>query len=248
MENRGTTELLGIFEFSMKTRSKSTLQGQLPHAWGKLFSDLYLSQEDLVAEMQMGEYRFDYGKVQMLREFIRGDCASGGFFVLNVIKNGGNIDRAALFMIANLGDLIEINDDGKPAIHLLIDACDKRVRPALIRKAGKRLLSQVYDRWGIPAIFSIFRLCDLTENDLNAIASVFSRDELKGVMSRSRTGNTAFDVFIRLSASLKRHPPLERNTFYRSAAKDTMMEGADSPVRIERITGAGVKDDKNRVG
>jgi hypothetical protein len=153
-------------------------------------------------------------------------------------------------MIANLEDLTGIEHNGMMAIHLLVDACDKKVRPALIKRAGKKLLSQVYDRRGIPLIFSVFSLCDLCTDDLDAITSVFSRDELKNIMSRSRTGNNALDVFTRISASMKRYPSrernasLERNAFYIPAAKDTTKDGSEKPVKIETISGMPVRDRK----
>ncbi|MDO9323359.1 MAG: hypothetical protein Q7T80_00195 [Methanoregula sp.] len=238
LETCGTAELLKRFESCLKTGSKNAEYGQLSDAWGKLFSDIYLTAEELVDEMEHGEQRLTDDHQRMLREFIRADCASVGSFVVKVIKNGGKIDRAALIMIADLEDLAGIEHQGMTAIHLLVDACDKKVRPVLIRKMGKRLLSQVYDRRGIPTIFLLFGLCDLCGADLDAITSVFSRNELRNIMSRSRTGNNALDVFTHVAALLKRHPPLERNAFYIPAAKDTNKEGFELPVRIERSAGA----------
>ena len=51
----------------------------------------------------------------------------------------------------------------------------------------KRLLSQVYDRRGIPTIFLIFSLVDICGDDLDAIAGIFSNDELSG-MNRHGAG------------------------------------------------------------
>jgi len=116
------------------------------------------------------------------------------------------------------------------------------VRPALIRKAGKHLLSQVYDQRGLPLIFSIFGLCDLCREDLDAIASVFSHDELRNIMSRKRTGNTALDVFTTVSASMKRYPPQERmallarNAFYIPATKNAEKKGSEQPVKLQKIS------------
>ena len=70
---------------------------------------MFLSAEELVDEMQSGEQRLGDGEKRMLREFIKADCANGGAFVLNVIKKGGNIDPAALIMIADLEDLAGID-------------------------------------------------------------------------------------------------------------------------------------------
>jgi hypothetical protein len=178
----------------------------------------------------------------MLKAFIRADCVSGGSFVLDVIKNGGMIDRAALIMIADLEDLTEIEHNGMMAIQLLVQACDKRARPALIKRAGKRLLSRIFDRRGIPLIFTIFGLCDLGVKDLDAIASVFSKDELRNTMSRSRTGKNALEVFMNVSAAMKRYPLRERNAsmvrnaFYIPAAKDTETEDTPKNVRVEKIS------------
>lgn len=162
LETCGPEELLERFEFCLKTGTKKAEFGQLSDAWGKMFSDIYLSAEELVDEMQQGEHRLSDAHERMLREFIRADCAGTGSFVVKVIRNGGKIDRAALIMIADLEDLAGIEHNGMTAIHLLVDACDKKVRPVLIRRMGKRLLSQVYDRRGIPTIFLLFSLCDLS--------------------------------------------------------------------------------------
>ena len=110
----------------------------------------------------------------MLSEFIKVDCSKGGAFVLNVIKKGGNLDRAALIMIAEPDDLAGVEHNGTTAVHLLVDACDKRVRPALIKRVGNRLLSSLYDSRGIPVFFSVLSLNDLCMDDLDAIIQVFS--------------------------------------------------------------------------
>jgi len=240
LERCGSAELLKLFEAGLKTGSKTPQYSLLADAWGRLFSGIFLSAEELVDEMQREHRRFSNDHERMLREFVKADCASGGPFVIDVIENGGKIDRAALIMVADLEDLAGIEYKGRTAIHLLIDACDKRVRPVLIRKAGKRLLSQVYDRWGIPLIFSIFGLCDLTVEDLDAIASVFSRDELKNIMSRSRTGNDALYVFTHVAAAMKGRPSVERNAFYKPAAKNLDTDKADGPVRTQTLDAAKV--------
>lgn len=194
LEDCDPAELLGRFEYCLKTGSKKTEYGLLADAWGKLFSDLYLTPEELVDEMSHGKHRLSGDQESMLREFVRADCANVGSFVVKVIKNGGKIDRAALIMLADLEELAGIEYNGMTAIHLLVDACDKKIRPTLIRKMGKRLLSQVYDRRGIPTIFLIFSLVDIYGDDLDAIAGIFSNDELRNIMSKSRTGNNALDV------------------------------------------------------
>jgi len=176
----------------------------------------------------------------MLQEFVKADCASGGSFVMNIIKTGGKIDRAALIMIADPEDLVGFEYNGKMALHHLIEICDKRVRPVLIRKAGKRL--QIFDRRDIPLIFSIFGLCDLGVDDLDAIASVFSDEELKNIMGRKRNGRTAFEVFNTASTMIRRYNPrerneiMERNAFYIPAAKDTKKEEDEKPARVKIVS------------
>jgi hypothetical protein len=217
LENFRTDQLLGLFAFCGKTGSRVVDNSLLSDAWGTLFSILYLSAEELVDEMQRGEHRLDADNEDMLREFIRADCRNGGLFVLNVIHKGGKIDRAALIMIADLDEFAGIEYNGSTALHLLADTCDKWVRPALIRKAGPRLLSSVYDCRGIPVIFTIYSLGDISLSDLDALAKVFSKEELKNVMCRN-----ALTVFTEIALSLKSHASLERHTFFRhSPQKDT---------------------------
>jgi hypothetical protein len=243
LESCGSAEILTLFETSLKQGGRKPERILLADAWGRLFSDLYLSAEELVDEMQQGEQRITSDHERMLREFIKADCSAGGSFVLTVIKTGGKIDRAALFMIADLEDLAGIEEKGITGIQMLIDACDRKVRPALIRKTGKHLLSQLYDRRGIPLIFTLFGLCDLGKEDLDAVASVFTDNELRNIMSRSRTGKNALEVFLSVAASMKRYPLMERdasmirNAFYVPALKDTKQEGPDEPVRIRKISG-----------
>jgi hypothetical protein len=256
LERCGSEELFGLFEASLKIRPTRAEYNLLAAAWGRLFSDIYLSAEELVDDMQQTERRFPSNHEQMLREFIRADCATGSSFVLEVIRNGGKIDRAALIMVADLEDLAGIGHNGQMALQLLIAACDKRTRPALIRRAGRHLLSRVYDQRGLPLVFTFFGLCDLGMEDLDAIASVFSRDELKTIMSRSRTGKTALDAFASAVAAMKRYPSRERdaimarNAFYTPAAKDTEKEEAERPVKVSILSGVPSKnkDPVNRPG
>ena len=222
LENIGSVQLLTLFESCLKTGLRGTNVRQLAEAWGTLFSNHYLSAEELVDEMQRGEHRLGARNEQILREFLRADCRSGGGFVLNVIKKGGNIDRAALIMIADLDDLAGIEHNGTTAVHLLADACDKWVRPVLIRKAGKRLLSGVFDSRGIPVIFTVFSLGDLSLHDLDAIAAVFSQEDLKNTMCRTRTGRNALTVFMEIAQSLKSRGSLERHTFFGTSARKDM--------------------------
>ena len=222
LENFGTDQLLSLFASCRNTGSRAVDYSRLSDAWGMLFSNLYLSAEELVDEMQRGEHRLDTENEGMLREFIRADCRSGGLFVLNVIKKGGKTDRAALIMIADLNNLAGIEYNGTTAIHLLADSCDKGVRPALIRKAGMRLLSSVYDSRGIPVIFTIYSLGDISVSDLEALARVFSEDDLKKTMCKNRTGKNALTVFSEIALSLKSHASLDRHMFFKpSAMKDS---------------------------
>jgi len=251
LEDCSAKQLVGMFGFCLKTGSSWVEYNELPDAWGVLFSKLFLSAEELVDEMQSGEHRLGGDEERLLREFIRADCANGGAFVLNVIKKGGNMDRAALIMIADPGDLAKVEHDGTTAIHLLVDACDKNVRSALITRTGKKLLSRVYDRNGIPVLFQIFRLSDLSMLDLDAIAKVFSREDLKKVMSRNRTGKNALEAFTDISRFLRSHEPRERNPFITNTAiKTTNLEGdvrsqVAPRVKNKGITGAQVKKEES---
>jgi hypothetical protein len=228
LENCGTDQLLHLFKSSAKTGSRVVDNCLLSDAWGTLFSRMYLSAEELVDEMQGGEHRLDDENETLLREFIRSDCRNGGLFIMEVIHRGGKIDRAALIMIADLEDLAGIEYNGTTALHQLADTCDKWVRPAFIRKAGPRLLSQVYDRRGIPVIFTIFSLGDISVTDLDALARVFPREDLKKIMCRSRSGKDALTVFTEIALSLKSHMSLDRNTFFKpSGLKDTDVDNKD---------------------
>ncbi len=229
LENLTADQLIALFAFCMKQGPGRMGPGQLADAWGALFSDLYLSAEELVDEFRRGEQRLEPGDEQILREFIAEDCRNGGHVVLNIIRKGGRIDRAALIIIANLADIAAIETGGTTALHLLAEACDKTVRQSLIRSAGKTLLSQIYDQRGIPVIFSIYGLGDVGVRDLDAIAQVFSEDELKSVMCRNRTGKDAFTVFSEIARSLKSRPAMERHVFFKSGAVRNADEDQTKP-------------------
>ena len=252
LENRKPQQLLGILESSMKTGSQRSEYGQLSEVWGTLFSQMYLCPMELVDAMQSGEHRLSADNERMLREFIKADCAKGGALVLNVITKGGMIDRSALIMIADLEDLAGVEHNGTTAIHLLIDACDKAVRPAFIKRAGKRLLSRIYDRNGIPVLLSIFSLGDLCVQDIDAISKVFSRDDLRNVMAKNRMGKNALEIFSDLSMSLDSHVSRDRNSFFVThAVKTTNMKGdvrmpVNSHFQSERASGLPVKAVANK--
>ena len=226
LETRTRAELTEIFESCMKTGPKGTGYSLLPEAWGRLFSDAYLSSVELAEEMGSGVHRLGIAEEEMLRRFIRADWPGGGTFVLSVIEKGGMVDRTALIMIADPGDLAAIEHDGTTALHLLIRACDRRVRPVLIRRAGRRLLSGVYDRNGMPVLMTIFGLGDLGPEDLDAIREVFPGDDLGKVMAKNRMGRNALEIFTEIAGSMKGGHARDRNTFVdNQAVRTTNSEG-----------------------
>ena len=220
-------QLLELFALCLKTGPRGTEYSLLPEAWGTLFSHLFLSPVDLIEEMQNGSTLLAGEDQNMLRRFIKADCANRGTFVLNVINKGGMIDRAALIIIADPGDLAGYEHDGTTALHMLFSACDKRVRPTLITKAGGRLLSSVFDKNGIPVLFSLFSMSDICAYDLDAIQQVFSPAELKTVMAKNRMGRNAYEIFIEISRSVRSKPSRDRNAFaINHAVKTTNPERA----------------------
>jgi hypothetical protein len=213
LESCDTRQLLGMFGAVLVPGSRPAEYSQLPDVWGTLFSRLYLSPVELVEEMQAGEHRLGEESERMLCGFIKADCAAGGAFVLNVITRGGMIDRSALIMIADPADLAGTDYDGTTALHLLMAACDRRVRHVLIARAGRQLLSGVYDRNGIPLLLAIFGLGDLCTADLDAIAGVFTKDELRKIMCRNGRGRNALEVFTDASVMLEGKAARDRNMF-----------------------------------
>jgi len=247
LENCKPQQLLGLFESCLKAGPKGNAYGLLPDAWGILFSDRYLSPAELVDGMRSGTNRLGEGDEQMLRRFIKEDCANGGKFVLDVIKKGGMIDRAALIMIADPVDLAGVEHDGTTALHLLAVACDKSVRPELIRRIGSRLLSGLFDRNGMPVLFSIFGLGDLGIHDLEAITEVFSHDGLRKVMAKNRMGKNALEILTEIFPSIKGKPARDRNAFsVTHAVKNTNMENVvrqqtSSPLQSESVAAPRVE-------
>lgn len=252
LEHLKPDQILAIFSSCLRTGYRRDLHGDFALVWGNLFSALYLSADDLVTGMQGGDHPLGNAGEHLLREFIKADCAAGGFFILDVISKGGNIDRAALIMIADMNDIASVEHNGTTALHLLADACDRRVRPVMIERAGKQLLSRLYDRRDLPVLFSIFGLTDLCREDLDAIAKVFSRDELSRVMSRNRTGRNALQIFLEAAAKLNRYAPLERNRFETTWATRTAKPedtGGTQPVprgMEGRASGASVEPPEGR--
>jgi len=222
LETSKPQQLLGIFEACMKTGPKGTEYGKLPDIWEILFSTIYSSPVELVDEMRSGKHSLGEDNEHRLNQFIKADCVSGGKFVLNVIKKGGKIETSTLIMIADLNDLARITREDTTAIHMLVNACDNRVRPELIKKLGKRLLSTLYDCNGIPVLFSIFGQSELCVEDLDAITQVFSNEELMNVMTKNRMGKNALELFTERSQSMDVKASRERNTFtVTPAVKDT---------------------------
>jgi CheY-like chemotaxis protein len=247
LENCKPQELLGFFESCIKTGPKGKVYGLLPDAWGTLFSGVYLSPVELVDEMCSEVHRLGEANEEMLRQFVKADWPNGGTFVLSVIEKGGMIDRSALIMIADPPDLAKIEYNGTTALHMLVKASDRRVRPVLITRAGKQLLSGVFDRNGIPVLLSLFLLSDLCAFDLNAISQVFTPGDLKTVMAKNRMGRNGLEIFTEISESMKGKPIRDRNAFaVNNAVKTTNPEGTvkqqiNSPVYSGGIAAAQVK-------
>ena len=218
LERLTTDELVGLFSFCLKGGPRAMDNNLLAGAWGALFSRLFLTGQDLIDRVQDG-HALPGVQERVLQEFIREDCRKGGLFVLQVIRKGGTIDRAALIMIADPCDLAGVEVNGSTAIHLLAGACDRAVRPAFIRRTGRTILSTVYDARGIPVLYTIFGLGDLSLDDLDAIEALFSKEELKNVMCQSRTGKDALTVFTELFRSLQSHAPLDRHPFYNNPGR-----------------------------
>jgi CheY-like chemotaxis protein len=247
MEKYTPEQLLSIFEACLKTGSMKAEHGQLYEAWATLFNKLYLTPEELVDSMERGEHRLGKDSEKMLCEFVKADCASRGVFIMNVIKKGGMMDRAALVMIADLADIAGFVHERSTGLHMLVTACDKRVRPALIKKAGKVLLSSVYDYRDIPPLFVLLGLGDLSVPDLDAIEKVFSKEDLRQVMSRKRMGRNALEVFSEFSPGVRQYGSKDRNVFNISPAIKTtnMDEGAgaqgDAPVKLKSVSAPAAK-------
>jgi len=144
-----------------------------------------------------------------------------------VARNGGKIDRAALIMLADLSDLGSVSSGGSTALHLLAAACDRRVRPVLIERAGKTALSGIFDARGIPVLFTILGLSDITRQDIAAVEKVFSKDEMRAIKCRNRAGRNGLQMYTEVLRGLKTHEPRERNAFaIARAVKNTKLGGS----------------------
>jgi len=202
----------------------------LPDIWDILFSKMFISPVDLIDAMRSGTHKLREEDVHMLRQFIKEDCINGGRFVQAVIKTGGMIDRAALIMIADSQDLARVEYDGTTPIHQLAMACGKLVRPTLIRKFGKQLLSTLYDHDGMPALFLIFKLGDLRIHDLDAIKDVFSKNDLQKVKVKNGRGRNGLEIFDEIYRSINYFAILD-STIANIPAKKKTYEEPD--VRLE---------------
>jgi hypothetical protein len=230
LESLSAGQLFELFAAWQKSRAIPVQYLDLASAWGLLFSAVFLSADELVDAMEKGEYALGEERDGILREFIRDDCRSGGSVVIEMIRKGGHMDRAALIMIADPVDLGGLVNGGTTALHLLAEACDRTLRPALIRRAGKSGLAAMYDGRGLPVIFTILALNDLRKDDLNAIGQVFTRDELAHEKNKNRTGRSALDVYSEASQRLKGQVPGERNAFMVSrAVKSTRLRPEQKP-------------------
>lgn len=209
IEKASPRQLIDLFGSSLAAGQKKPDVAMLTMAWGTLFSSLFLSSSDL---------QIDIGTISsadrdLLRAVIRDDCTRSGKFVFSVIKKGANLDRSALVMIADLGDFAGVEQDGETAISLLIKTCDKSIRPFLIEKAGKKLLAGSCDSNGVPVLFTIFGLGDLSVYDIDAIERVFSKEELKKVVPRNGLGRNALDAFTEIATRIRENLAHQRKSF-----------------------------------
>ena len=213
LEQAGPDRILQAFQLCLEKGRGHPAYSHLPRAWGTLFQYYYLTAEEMLECMREGIHRIETADEEMLREFIRADCKNNGPFVPEVIRIGGKIDRIALIQIADFRDLAQRNLSGSTALHVFTAACDPDIRPYLISMAGRRLISNTRDSWGIPLLFSILSLGDLKREDLNAILRAFSREDLATVTSGTGTGKNGLEVFLEVEAGIQRRVAKARNAF-----------------------------------
>lgn len=215
IEKATPRQLIDLFGTSVAEGQKRPDPGTLFMAWGALFSSLFLSSSDLQNDIDT----ISREDRELLCQVIHDDCARrGGRFVFTILQKGANLDRAALVVIANLNDLATVTQDGEPALILLIKTCDKSIRPLLIEKAGKRLLAGICDRDGIPALFTVFGLGDLSVYDIEAVEKVFTKEELKKVVPKTGLGRSAFDAYTEIATRLKESLAHQRKSFMNARA------------------------------
>jgi len=215
IEKASPRQLIELFGSSFTDGSKRPDTGTLFMAWGTLFSSLFLSSSDLQNDIDT----ISREDRELLCRVIHDDCTRrGGKFVFTILQKGANLDRAALVVIANLNDLATVAQDGEPAINMLIKTCDKSIRPLLIEKAGKRLLAGVNDRDGIPALFTVFGLGDLSVYDIEAVEKVFTKEELKKIVPKTGLGRSAFDAYNEVATRIRQSLAHQRKSFMNARA------------------------------
>jgi len=215
IEKATPRQLIELFGTSFSEGPKRPDPGTLFMGWGTLFSSLFLSSADLQNDIDT----ISREDRELLCRVIHDDCTRrGGKFVFTIIQKGANLDRAALVVIANLDDLATVSQDGEPAIILLIKTCDKSIRPLLIEKAGKRLLAGVNDRNGIPALFTVFGLGDLSVYDIEAVEKVFTKEELKKIIPKTGLGRSAFDAYNEVATRIRQSLAQQRKSFMSARA------------------------------
>lgn len=215
IEKATPRQLIDLLGSSLVDGPKRPDAGTLFMAWGALFSNLFLSSSDLQNDIDT----ISREDRELLCRVLHEDCTRrGGKFVLSLIQKGANLDRAALVVVANLNDLAAVTLDGEPAIILLIKTCDKSTRPLLIEKAGKRLLAGVNDRDGIPALFTVFGLGDLSVYDIEAVEKVFTKEELKKIIPKTGLGRSAFEPYNEIAKRLRASLAHQRKSFMSARA------------------------------
>lgn len=238
IEKASPRELIDLLGSSLADGPKRPDAGTLFMAWGALFSNLFLSSADLQNDIDT----ISREDRELLSRVIHEDCTRrGGKFVLSLIQKGATLDRAALVVIANLNDLAAVMQDGEPAIILLIKTCDKSTRPLLIEKAGKRLLAGVNDRDGIPALFTLFGLGDLSLYDIVAVEKVFTKEELKKIVPKTGLGRSAFEPFNEIANRIRASLAHQRKSFLsaRAGAASEAGNGKDGEDESGSMDGNG---------
>lgn len=236
IEKASNHQLIELLGSSLIKGPKKPDDTTLFMAWGTLFSNLFLSSSDLQADIDT----ISEEDRELLKKVIHEDCVRSGKFVFSVIKKGANLDRSALVMIANLNDLARVQQDGEPAILLLMKTCDKTIRPALIVKAGKTLLAGIYDSNGVPLIFTVFGLSDLSVYDIDAIDKVLTKEELKKIMPKSGLGRNALDAYTEIATRMRENLALQRKSFMNARAGTMEPENGDEGLHEQDDDSSGV--------
>jgi len=234
LEKATPRQLIELFESSFTDSQKKPDTETLFMAWGALFSSLFLSSSDLQDDIDT----ISQEDRELLCRVIHEDCSKSGKFVFTIIKKGANLDRSALVMISNLNDLARVEQDGEPAILLLLKTCDKSIRPALIVKAGKTLLAGIYDRNGVPLIFTIFGLSDLNVYDIDAIDKVLTKEQLKKIVPKTGLGRSALDAYTEIATRMRENLAHQRKSFMSARAAGAPEPGKGSAGPHEQDDGS----------